>query len=83
MILAFYCLLGTKIDLDGIVVFTINQELYKKYLSNHDKIEETIMNPEVLAQVESIVRMWGKQIEKVRNNFTFNYFTKFLLIKFE
>lgn len=57
---------ATKIDLDGIVVFNLNQEFYSKYISSFQGVEEAMANPEVMHSIVLAVRTWSKQIERVR-----------------
>lgn len=57
--------LATKTDLDGVVAFPINDELYHKHLFTTESIQEAASNPEMCHQIEAIVRMWSKKIERV------------------
>lgn len=60
------CLISAaKIDLDGVVVFTYNDQFYKKYIPCIGAIDGILRNQEVIQQVENNVRVWQKQIERV------------------
>lgn len=56
---------ATKIDLDGIVVFNYNDELYKQYMGSPQTIVDALGNTELFKHVELTVRTWSKQIERV------------------
>lgn len=60
-----YIFSATKTDLDGVVAFPVNKELHKKYLLTSGLIQEAASNPEICRQIEAIVRMWSKKIERV------------------
>ncbi|KAI4469355.1 male fertility factor kl5 [Holotrichia oblita] len=55
----------TKIDLEGVVRFAVNKEMYEKYLSNIVHVKQTATNSELVAQLQADVRVWAKQMEKV------------------
>lgn len=67
-------LLETKIDLEGIVIFNYNQELYNQHMTSPATIVESLGNTELFKHVELTVRTWSKQIERVclYNIFHFN-----------
>lgn len=58
-------LLAKKIDLDGIVIFNYNQELYNQHMSSPMAIVESLGNTELFKHVELTVRTWSKQMERV------------------
>lgn len=57
--------LATRIDLEGLVVFTRNNNFYQVHLSTPDQIQKTVITPDVFKQTEVQVRIWAKQIEMV------------------
>lgn len=58
---------GTKIDLDGIIVFNYNEDLYKQHMSSPQAIVDSLTNTDLLKNVELTVRTWSKQMERVRS----------------
>ncbi|KAF2888607.1 hypothetical protein ILUMI_17566 [Ignelater luminosus] len=57
-----------RIDLDETVIFTIDEELYNR-ISTPSKIKDVIRDADVRLNVETIVRVWQKQIERVLTQF--------------
>lgn len=55
----------TKIDLENVICFQINKDLYQKYLASPENIRENVRKPDVIAAAEADVRMWIKLMEWV------------------
>lgn len=68
IILNFICILFTaiNIDLQGIINFDINWDLYNKYLTTQKNIELNAKNREVVEIGENNVQIWMKTMERVR-----------------
>lgn len=68
IILNFICTLfaAINIDLQGIVSFEVNWDLYNKYLTTLQNIELNAKNREVVERGESNVQIWMKTMERVR-----------------
>lgn len=56
----------TKIDLENVICFQINWDLYHKRLALPENIRENIRKPDVIAAAEADVRIWMKLMERVR-----------------
>jgi len=55
----------TKIDLENVICFQINWDLYQKYLALPENIKESVRKPDVIAAAEADVRIWMKLMERV------------------
>jgi len=55
----------TKIDLENVICFQINWDLYQKCLALPENIKESIRKPDVIAAAEADVRIWMKLMERV------------------
>lgn len=58
--------IGTRIDLEGLVTFTKNEEFYKANLSAPTLVQKSAISQEIFKQTEAQVRVWAKQIEMVK-----------------
>ncbi|KAL0129655.1 hypothetical protein PUN28_001727 [Cardiocondyla obscurior] len=54
----------TKTDLESVICFQINWDLYKKCLALPENIRESIHKPNVITAVEADVRIWMKLMER-------------------
>jgi len=55
----------TKIDLENVICFQINWDLYQKCLALPENIKESVRKPDVIAAAETDVRIWMKLMERV------------------
>lgn len=60
-----YSFAETAADLNEVVTFEYNSELYEKHVATPEKIKDSVRDPEVLAKVESTFRGWFKKVEVV------------------
>lgn len=56
----------TKVDLENVMCFQINMDLYQKCLALPENIKESLRKPDVIAPVEADVQIWMKIMERVR-----------------
>lgn len=61
----FSFFLVTKIDLENIMRFQINWDLYQRYLMQPENIRENIHNMDIITAAEIDVQMWMKTMERV------------------
>ncbi|XP_036143732.1 dynein heavy chain 8, axonemal [Monomorium pharaonis] len=54
----------TKIDLENVVCFQVNWDLYQKCLAQPENIRKNIRKLDVIAAAEADVRMWMKLMER-------------------
>lgn len=54
-----------KLDLENVICFQINWDLYQKYLALPENIRESIHKSNVIAAAEADVRIWMKLMERV------------------
>ncbi|EFN77895.1 Dynein heavy chain 8, axonemal [Harpegnathos saltator] len=54
----------TKIDLENIMLFQVNWDLYQKYFMQPENIRESILNSNVIVAAEADVQMWMKTMER-------------------
>ncbi|XP_014480405.1 PREDICTED: dynein heavy chain 8, axonemal [Dinoponera quadriceps] len=54
----------TKIDLENIMRFRVNLDLYQKYLMKPENMTESIHNPDVVRAAETDIQMWMKTMER-------------------
>lgn len=57
----------TKIDLENIICFQINWDLYQKCLAHPENIRENICKLDVIEAAEADVKIWKKLMERVRD----------------
>lgn len=62
----FLLSLVTKIDLENIMSFQVDWDLYHKYLMQPENIVENSHNLDVIIATEANVQMWMKTMERVR-----------------
>jgi len=55
----------TKIDLENVICFQINWDLYQKCLALPENIKESVRKPDVIAAAEADVQIWMKLMERV------------------
>lgn len=67
MVIITLQILATRIDLEGLVIFTKNEEFYMENLTNPKNLQKVAISPELFKQTEAQVRVWAKQIEMVRS----------------
>ncbi|XP_067209496.1 dynein axonemal heavy chain 8 [Linepithema humile] len=54
----------TKIDLESIICFHINWDLYQKYLAHPETIRKSLRKPDVIEAAEADVQIWMKLMER-------------------
>lgn len=57
----------TKVDLENVMYFQVNLDLYQKCLALPENIKESARNPDVIAAAEADVQLWMKIMERVRD----------------
>lgn len=62
---SFFLLIVMNIDLENVICFQINWDLYQKCLALPENIRESIHKPDVIAATEADVRIWMKLMERV------------------
>lgn len=67
-LLFLYFFLATKIDLENIIKFYTDWNIYNKYLSTPEKYKSSLTNPEAIIAVEKNVKLWMKSMERVMKN---------------
>lgn len=58
----------TKIDLENIIKFYTDWNVYNKYLSTPEKYKSSFTNPEAITAIENNVNLWKKSMERVMEN---------------
>lgn len=67
---SFVTFLGTtKADLDAVVEFQVDKDLYTDFLSSPKLLKENAAKADIVKKVESITRLWAKNIERVLTQF--------------
>lgn len=56
----------TKIDLENVICFQTNWDLYQKCLALPETMKESLRKPNVIEAVEADVQIWMKLMERVR-----------------
>ncbi|CAD1473088.1 unnamed protein product [Heterotrigona itama] len=54
----------TKLDLENIIRFYTDWEVYNKYLASPEDNKKSLSNPEAIEAIESNVRLWKKSMER-------------------
>lgn len=58
----------TKTDLDYVMKFEIDENLYLTYMTNPDTLRQAALDSSILKRIENVVENWMKQIELVKSN---------------
>lgn len=67
-LLFLYFFLATKIDLENIIKFYTDWNIYNMYLSTPEKYKSSLTNPEAITAIEKNVKLWMKSMERVMKN---------------
>lgn len=57
----------TKLDLENTIRFYTDWEVYNKYLASPEDNKKSLNNPEAIEAIENNVRLWKKNMERVKS----------------